>query len=208
MEHARFTTLLLLSSVLILPACSSTTEEKVTETTAKNTVQNTISEEEADAVLEDAIAETEEVIAQLEKQAENSAPTPSKNSPEKITETSLKNNNMSEITEVTELKIETLTPGTGDAAKKGDTLSMHYTGTLLDGKKFDSSHDRGEPFQFILGAGQVIQGWDQGIEGMKIGEKRKLLIPYEMAYGERGFPPVIPPKSPLVFEIELIEMVR
>lgn len=207
MKHSKFT-VLLLSSVLILPACSSTPEEKAIETTAKNTMQNTISEEEANAVLEDAIAETEEVIARLEKQTEDSLQTPPENSPEENTETSLKNNNMSEITEVTELKIETLAPGTGDTAKKGDALRMHYTGTLLDGKKFDSSHDRGEPFQFTLGAGQVIQGWDQGIEGMQVGEKRKLLIPYEMAYGERGFPPVIPPKSPLVFEIELIEIVR
>src|SRR5437016_1910193 len=87
---------------------------------------------------------------------------------------------------VTELKIEDLKVGTGATAQAGATLSMHYTGTLLDGKKFDSSLDRGTPFKFLLGAGQVIQGWDQGIAGMKVGGKRKLTIPANLGYGERG----------------------
>ncbi len=102
------------------------------------------------------------------------------------------------------LKSEDLTAGTGAEAVAGKNVSVHYTGTLTDGSKFDSSHDRGEPFRFRLGAGQVIQGWDQGVVGMKVGGKRRLTIPPELGYGARGFPPVIPPNSTLVFEVELL----
>lgn len=102
------------------------------------------------------------------------------------------------------LKSEDLTVGSGDEATTGKTVSVHYTGTLTDGSKFDSSLDRGRPFEFQLGAGRVIKGWDQGVLGMKVGGKRKLTIPSDLAYGARGFPPVIPPNSTLVFEIELL----
>jgi FKBP-type peptidyl-prolyl cis-trans isomerase FkpA len=102
------------------------------------------------------------------------------------------------------LKSEDLLVGNGDEAKAGQTVSVHYTGTLTDGSKFDSSIDRGKPFEFQLGAGRVIKGWDQGVVGMKVGGKRKLTIPSDLAYGARGFPPVIPPDSTLVFEIELL----
>lgn len=102
------------------------------------------------------------------------------------------------------LKSEDLTVGGGDEATTGKTVSVHYTGTLTDGSKFDSSLDRGRPFEFQLGAGRVIKGWDQGVMGMKVGGKRKLTIPSDLAYGARGFPPVIPPNSTLVFEIELL----
>jgi peptidylprolyl isomerase len=96
--------------------------------------------------------------------------------------------------------------GTGKEAKNGSAVKVHYTGTLTNGSKFDSSLDRGTPFQFTLGKGQVIQGWDQGIVGMKVGGKRRLEIPPQLAYGERGFPPVIPPNSTLIFEVELVDV--
>ncbi len=94
--------------------------------------------------------------------------------------------------------------GDGAEAVKGKRAKVHYTGTLIDGSKFDSSVDRGEPFTFMLGAGQVIKGWDEGVVGMKVGGKRKLTIPYQMAYGEAGRPPKIPPKATLLFDIELL----
>ena len=96
--------------------------------------------------------------------------------------------------------------GTGDEAKKGKVVSVHYTGWLTDGKKFDSSKDRGQPFSFPLGAGHVIQGWDQGVVGMKVGGKRKLTIPAELGYGARGAAGVIPPNATLVFEVELLSV--
>lgn len=102
------------------------------------------------------------------------------------------------------LQSEDLVVGDGAEATAGQRVSVHYTGTLTDGSKFDSSVDRGQPFEFQLGGGQVIAGWDQGVQGMKVGGKRKLTIPPELAYGERGFPPVIPANATLVFEIELL----
>ena len=105
-----------------------------------------------------------------------------------------------------ELKIEDLKVGTGAAAKAGQTVTVHYVGTLTDGKKFDSSRDRGQGFTFPLGSGRVIKGWDVGVAGMQVGGLRKLTIPPEMGYGARGFPPVIPANATLVFEVELLSI--
>ncbi|HEV8248199.1 MAG TPA: FKBP-type peptidyl-prolyl cis-trans isomerase [Polyangiaceae bacterium] len=104
------------------------------------------------------------------------------------------------------LKIEDVVVGDGAEAVTGKKVSVHYTGTLTNGSKFDSSLDRGRPFDFPLGGGRVIKGWDQGVAGMKVGGKRRLTIPPELAYGARGFPPVIPPDSTLIFEIELLSV--
>ncbi len=101
------------------------------------------------------------------------------------------------------LKIEVLQNGDGEVCKALDTVSVHYTGTFEDGSVFDSSVSRGEPLQFHLGHGHVIKGWDLGVVGMKVGEKRKLTIPYALAYGENGYGP-IPPKATLIFEVELL----
>lgn len=106
------------------------------------------------------------------------------------------------------LKTEVLKQGTGDEAKNGDKVSVHYTGWLENGTKFDSSVDRGQPFEFTLGAGQVIQGWDLGVLGMKIGEKRKLTIPADLAYGAQEVGGVIPPNATLIFEVELLGIVK
>jgi FKBP-type peptidyl-prolyl cis-trans isomerase len=109
------------------------------------------------------------------------------------------------ITTDSGLKYQDLKVGDGKEAKKGDTVDVHYTGWLTNGKKFDSSHDRGKPFTFRLGAGMVIKGWDEGVAGMKTGGKRKLMIPAKLAYGDRAVGGgLIPANSDLVFEVELI----
>ncbi len=102
-----------------------------------------------------------------------------------------------------QLQIEDLVVGTGREAKKGDVVEVHYTGWLTDGTQFDSSVG-GSPFSFRLGAGEVIEGWDRGVAGMKVGGKRKLTLPPELGYGARGAPPAIPPGATLVFEVELL----
>jgi FKBP-type peptidyl-prolyl cis-trans isomerase len=106
------------------------------------------------------------------------------------------------------VKIETTKQGNGDGAKDGDTLVVHYTGTLTDGKKFDSSKDRNEPFEVTLGQRRVIAGWEQGLQGMKAGESRMLTIPPDLGYGSRGAGGVIPPNATLVFEVDLLEIKR
>lgn len=109
------------------------------------------------------------------------------------------------ITTKSGLKYVEVKVGEGKSAKAGDVVVVHYTGTFKDGKKFDSSRDRDEPFSFTLGQGEVIKGWDEGVAGMKEGGKRKLIIPFELAYGEKGRPG-IPPRSELHFDVELLKV--
>jgi len=104
------------------------------------------------------------------------------------------------------MKVETITAGEGPSPKHGNTVTVHYTGWLADGTKFDSSVDRDEPFAFVLGTGQVIQGWDQGVANMRVGEKARLTIPPDLAYGEAGYPGAIPPNATLIFEVELLSI--
>jgi len=105
---------------------------------------------------------------------------------------------------VADLQIEQITPGTGAKPTKGQTVVVHYTGRLTNGTKFDSSVDRNDQFEFVLGVGQVIRGWDVGVARMQVGEKSRLTIPPEMGYGAQGYPGVIPPNATLVFEVELL----
>ena len=107
---------------------------------------------------------------------------------------------------VSKLQINDTNVGTGVEAVSGKRVVVHYTGKLEDGNKFDSSLDRDAPFEFVLGAGMVIKGWDQGVAGMKVGGKRTLTIPSDLAYGDRGIPGAIPPKATLVFDVELLEV--
>jgi FKBP-type peptidyl-prolyl cis-trans isomerase len=109
-----------------------------------------------------------------------------------------------EVTLPSGLRYTDLAPGEGEEAKAGDVVEVHYTGWLTDGKKFDSSRDRNEPFRFRLGKGMVIKGWDEGVAGMKRGGKRRLTIPSVLGYGKRGAGDVIPPDADLVFEVELL----
>ena len=113
---------------------------------------------------------------------------------------------MSEITTDSGLKYEDNVVGDGAEATAGKTVSVHYTGWLENGSKFDSSKDRNDPFNFRLGAGMVIRGWDEGVQGMKVGGTRKLTIPAELGYGARGAGGVIPPNATLIFEVELLEI--
>ena len=114
---------------------------------------------------------------------------------------------MSNVTTTTSgLQYEVLQAGQGDVAQAGQKVTVHYTGWLENGKKFDSSVDRGQPFDFPLGAGRVIRGWDEGVAGMAIGEKRRLTIPAHLGYGASGAGGVIPPNATLIFEVELLKL--
>ncbi len=113
---------------------------------------------------------------------------------------------MKEVTTGSGLKYIDMVVGQGDSPRKGGGVTVHYTGYLVDGKKFDSSVDRNRPFSFTMGVGQVIKGWDEGVSSMKVGGKRKLIIPPTLGYGTQGAGNVIPPNADLVFEVELLSV--
>jgi FKBP-type peptidyl-prolyl cis-trans isomerase len=138
--------------------------------------------------------------AQGEETVSSNAKTPAEKAAPKVA----KKTAPKSIVTASGLKYQVLKVGKGPVAKAGQTVSVHYTGWLTNGKKFDSSVDRNQPFEFTLGAGQVIRGWDEGVAGMKVGEKRKLTIPSDLGYGSAGAGGVIPPNATLVFDVELL----
>ncbi|MBW3660878.1 MAG: FKBP-type peptidyl-prolyl cis-trans isomerase [Gemmatimonadetes bacterium] len=146
----------------------------------------------------------EDEIYETEAPVEEAAPEPAPIATEFSPELGVDLGTMTEME--TGLRYVTLEEGSGEVAEAGDTVIVHYTGWLPSGEKFDSSRDRGEPFQFLLGAGRVIPGWDQGVAGMRVGERRKLVIPPDLGYGTSGAGGVIPPNATLVFDVELLEV--
>jgi FKBP-type peptidyl-prolyl cis-trans isomerase FkpA len=127
--------------------------------------------------------------------------------PAKVTYASALGVDLSSMTKSADgLYTKDVVSGTGAEAQAGKTVTVHYTGWLPDGTQFDSSRPSGHPFQFSLGTGSVIQGWDEGVPGMKVGGQRRLVIPSALGYGENGYPGVIPPNSVLVFDVELISV--
>jgi FKBP-type peptidyl-prolyl cis-trans isomerase len=117
-----------------------------------------------------------------------------------------KQNQTSKTFDIQGMKVEISNEGTGEGARVGDNIVVNYVGTFTDGKKFDSSIDRNQPFPYTLGQNRVIKGWELGILGMKVGEKRKLTIPFELAYGDAGRPPMIPEKATLIFDIDMLSI--
>ncbi|WP_373527820.1 FKBP-type peptidyl-prolyl cis-trans isomerase [Nostoc sp.] len=152
------------------------------------------------------------VVSQFTNQPNASADRLTQNQPQiEVTEKPSNSNTMSDddnkvVTTSSGLKYEVLNEGTGAAPKTGQTVVVHYTGTLEDGTKFDSSRDRGQPFSFKLGVGQVIKGWDEGLSTMKVGDRRKLTIPPELGSGARGAGGTIPPNATLIFDVELLKI--
>lgn len=148
------------------------------------------------------------VVKKDEAKSDAVADTSKKAKMEKPVKEEQAESNEKEITTESGLKYVVLKEGDGPKPKKGDMIKAHYDGWFVNGKKFDSSTDSGEPLKFQVGIGKVIKGWDEALLDMKVGEKRKLTIPGDLAYGKRGYPGVIPPNATLIFEVELLEIVK
>ena len=152
------------------------------------------------------------VVSQFTNQPKASADRLTQNQPqiaqvtEKPTSNIMSDDDNKAVTTASGLKYVVINEGTGAAPKTGQTVVVHYTGTLEDGTKFDSSRDRGQPFSFKLGVGQVIKGWDEGLSTMKVGDRRQLTIPPELGYGARGAGGTIPPNATLIFDVELLKI--
>ena len=152
------------------------------------------------------------VVSQFTNQPNASADRLTQNQPqiaqvtEKPTSNIMSDDDKKAVTTASGLKYVVINEGTGAAPKTGQTVVVHYTRTLEDGTKFDSSRDRGQPFSFKLGVGQVIKGWDEGLSTMKVGDRRKLTIPPELGYGARGAGGTIPPNATLIFDVELLKI--
>ena len=183
---------LILILILALLACD-VVAEPTRWPTSTPPIQQDASSEDASSELTSAEKEAPQVV----KQPPNSTPM--------ISNTELTPDAETVVTE-SGLKIKDLITGTGDRAREGSIVVVHYTGSLLDGTKFDSSVDRGTPFEFTLGQKSVIKGWEEGVASMRIGGKRQLIIPSDLAYGDRGVGPIIKPGDTLVFEIELLDV--
>lgn len=203
----RFTALPLMALALFLGACSKSEPQPEQKPEAPTPPPAPVVEQKAEVTPAPAAPKPAKKTAAAKKPAKEAvvkkASAPKTVSPQ---EASVKLPSTGEVVMPSGLKYQDLVQGSGERIQSGQTASMHYTGYLTNGNKFDSSKDRGTPFVFKLGMGQVIEGWEKGVPGMKVGGKRRLTIPPELGYGARGAGSVIPPNATLIFEVDLLEI--